>query len=390
MYLKKSNYLTLAALLPLAAVAQSFELQGVRNTMRYDDGEDSKTTYLGWNSETGTAMFSGDVGLWSLKVNEASITSELVHYENLMYGNSGSVRVNNTIYTVMSHEDPDATTEGQMEFVVRKWNAETFDLISSQRFPKSANIESRGMAFNPVDKQVYGLFYLTDVALPVPDEELDQEDQAEGYTTDAGYALCTIDLNTMAISQITPGIYYDNFITLACSPTGRLFSITSGGSLVEFDSATGLIVGVKPTGVQSQFKRQAACFDYNTGKMYWNGFVNSGMGVNEWGSWGPLSDRDCRTNGKYDTALYEVDLETGNATLLHKIPNRIAFSCLWVVGGDASVLVGIDLVSAPSSANAAIYDIHGHCLYRGDAKLAILPHGLYILRQGNSSRKIIF
>lgn len=368
----KFNFLLyLCTFLPMVLSAQNLQLRGVKNSMRYNDGEDTKYEYVGWDSATGTAIFKGDVGLWQLQLDGNQLNAELVQYDNLMYGNSGSVHIGDHIYTVMSHEDPDATESSKMEFVVRKWKADTYELLSSQRFPASANIESRGMAFNPVDKQVYGLFYLTDVELPVPEEELDQEDRDEGLTHDAGYALCTIDLNTMELHQITPGIYYDNFVTLACSPTGRLFSLTSGGSLVEFDAASGLIIDTKSIGVKSQFKRQAACFDYNTGRMYWNGYINNGMGYNEWGSYGPLSDKEWRTNGKYDTALYEVDLETGAATQLSLIPNRIAFSCLWVVGGDASEIVSIEQIANESAASSTTY-------YNLQGQPTRTQHGLFI------------
>lgn len=386
-------------------VAQSVKFYGVKQTMRYDDGEDTKYTYLGWNAETGKAEFSGDVGLWSLGMNGNKIESNLVHYDNLMFGNSGSVYINGVIYTIMSHEDPDADESGVMEFVVRKWDAKTFELISSQRFPKSANLESRGLTYNPKDGKVYGLFYLTDVQLPVGSEELDQEDIEDGYTTDAGYAVCTIDLETMAITQITPGVYYDNYVTLACSPEGRLYSMTSGGTMVEFDCKTGLMAtrtiineegdpeeigAYEHSGVESQFRRQAACFDFNTGKMYWNGYVNSGKGINDWGSWGPLSDKEWRTNGKYDTALYEVDIETGKATMIAKIPNRITFSCLWVDGADGTDIVpdltGVAPITEGSRGEVKVYNAAGQSV---SSDVNSLSHGLYIIKNGNGVKKVM-
>lgn len=127
--------------------AQTVQFYGVKNTMRYDDGEDTKYTYLGWNAATGKAEFEGDVGLWELDMNGQKVDSKLVHYDNLMYGNSGSFYMNGVIYTVMSHEDPDSDESGVMEFVVRKWDAKTYEMISSQRFPKSSNLESRGLAY---------------------------------------------------------------------------------------------------------------------------------------------------------------------------------------------------------------------------------------------------
>lgn len=403
MKLNRFFLLTLGAF-ALAANAQDVRFYGVKNSMRYDDGDDIKYEYLGWNAETGKAEFRGDVGLWKLDTDGSKVESSLVHYDNLMYGNSGAVYIDGCIYTVMNHEDPDADTSDVWEFVVRKWDAKTYEKLDEQRFPKSANLESRGLAYNPLDKKVYGLFYLTDVALPVPDEELDQEDREEGYTTDAGYALCTIDLATMELSQITPGVYYDNYVTLACSPAGRLFSMTSSGTLVEFDAQTGLIktktvVGedgeeeavniYAHSGVESQFKRQAACFDHNTGKMYWNGYVNSGKGINDWGSWGPLSDREWRTNGKYDTALYEVNIETGAATKIANIPNRIAFSCLWVDGADGTsgAAEGIDCIAADADSNAAVYDLAGHRVAMG-AGIDALPSGVYVVKQGRTVKRM--
>ena len=131
----------------------------------------------------------------------------------------------------------------------------------------------------------------------------------------------------------------------------------TGAQLYEFDLATGLMktnavektdpetgetyTDYEPllpaTGYCSQYRRQAACFaKSNPNKMYWVGYFNSGKGVNEWGSWGALPDKEWKTNGKYDTALYEIDITTGEATRLSKVTNRWIFSALWADGDDPS------------------------------------------------------
>lgn len=383
-------------------VAQNFEFRGVKANARYDDGETTHNEYLGWDEEKGQAIFKVDQGLWRLDLTADTVNSEVIYGDNLMYGNSGAVYVNDTIVTVYSRESEDDAT--QMEFKVRWWKASTGEKLREQTFPKSANLESRGMSYNPIDGKVYGLFYFTDVALPVPDEELDPEDLQEGYTTDAGYALATVDLNTMTLTQITPGIYYDNFVTLACAPDGRIFSMTSSGTLVEFDRATGLILTktveneqgelvevnkYDHSGVVSQFKCQAACFDFTTGKMYWNGFVNSGMGYNEWGSYGPLSDKEWRTNGKYDTALYEVSIEDGKATRLSGIVNRLSLTCMWMPGRDASETTAIKSVSSSSTGIVKVYTQNGLLVYSGPATGMHLQQGLYIVKDGDTTRKIV-
>ncbi len=401
---KTSTLLLLGALLcaPVTISAQTLEIRGVKANARYDDGSTYKSEYIGWDSEKGKAIFKVDQGLWKLGVTADTVTAEVLKDDNLMYANSGAVYINDTIVTVYSREsDEDAT---KMEFKVRWWKASNGTLLREATFPKEANLESRGMSYNPVDGKVYGLFYFTDVALPVPTSELDSTEVQEGDTTDAGYALATIDLNTMKLTQITPGIYYDNFVTLACSPEGRIFAMTSGGYLVEFDRQTGIIMTkttvnekgetvqvnkYEHSGVQSQFKRQAACFDFTTGKMYWNGFVNNGMGYNDFGSYGPLPDRYWKTNHKYDTALYEVNTETGKATRIAGIVNRLSLACMWIPGKDASEITGIEEISSKAGDNVKVYNQNGMLVYAGSKAGMNLSKGLYIAKQGNKAMKFI-
>ncbi|MBQ9186726.1 MAG: hypothetical protein IJ144_02740 [Prevotella sp.] len=411
----KRSLLFAAALLGCTLLnAQNVKLKGVYQNNRFDDHADHNySTYVGWNYALNRAISIVSQGIYAMDYDGNSPTApykepavELSDFHsgeinkyggvvggeytdndkalwannfNLMVGNSGAVYVNGQIVTVMSR-DEQSTTDEEL-FAVRKWDAKTGNLLSSETFPKSANLESAGMAYNPKDGKVYGLFYITGLPLPTeitedPDYfEDEDDDMTDG---DAGYAICTIDLKTMQVTRITPGVYYDNFITFAINSEGRAFALTSGGSsavpeadgkvrdingkqtgaqLYEFDLKTGRKVLVpieaidengevytdyvssfsQGTGYCSQYKRQAACFSKsNPNKMYWVGYFNSGKGINAWGSWSDLSDKDWKTNGKYDTCLYEVDITTGDATRLSMIENRYTFSALWVDGDDNS------------------------------------------------------
>lgn len=330
--MNKNFLLLMAMLLSMqVAVAETLVFRGVKDKIRYDDGEDMHSEYLGWDAEAGKAIFSTDIGTWELTTGSSKVTSKLDHDDILLYGNSGSICVNGVITTIFSHEDPEATEEGAVEFVVRRWNATTLEQIGEkQTFKRSADLESAGMAQNPVDGRIYGLFYIT--SIEIPEEELDPEDIQEGLNHDAGYALCTINLNTMEVKVITPGLYYDNFVAFAISPEGRMFAMTAGGTLVEFNGATGLIKSqIKMGDHKSQARRQAACFDIKTGKLYWNAYINDGMEYRN-GSYTRMDQREWKTNGMFDTALYEVDINTGELTNLGKIENRITFSSLWIAG----------------------------------------------------------
>ena len=391
---------TIFSLLMMAAVTVSAQvtLKGIGHNNRYEDGEQMKTQYLGWNSELQKAIFIVDNGIYGMTWNGTTLTtpakdpavvaSEIkgnnekeiwANNFNMMYGNSGAAYVNGKLVTVFSRDE--SSTVDEELFRVCKWDANTGDLLSNEIRPKSDCLESAGISYNPVDGKVYGLFYLTGQQLPTEitdDPDYFEDQDADMTDGDAGYCLCTINLSTMKVTPITKGLYYYNFITFAINSEGRAFALTSGGSsapegedgkqrdinnnltgaqLWEFDLTTGLIKTtpvqktdpetgeiytdyeplVGATGYSSQYRRQAACFaKSDPNKMYWVGYYNSGKGINEWGSWGTLPDSEWRTNGKYDTALYEVDITTGEANRLTKVDNRWIFSALWVDGDDCS------------------------------------------------------
>lgn len=391
---------TIFSLLMMAAVTVSAQvtLKGIGHNNRYEDGEQMKTQYLGWNSELQKAIFIVDNGIYGMTWNGTTLTtpakdpavvaSEIkgnnekeiwANNFNMMYGNSGAAYVNGKLVTVFSRDE--SSTVDEELFRVCKWDANTGDLLSNEIRPKSDHLESAGMSYNPIDGKVYGLFYMTGQQLPTEitdDPDYFEDQDADMTDGDAGYCLCTINLSTMKVTPITKGLYYYNFITFAINSEGRAFALTSGGSsapegddgkqrdingnltgaqLWEFDLTTGLMkttavektdaeTGEKytdyeplvgATGYSSQYRRQAACFaKSDPNKMYWVGYYNSGKGINEWGSWGTLPDSEWRTNGKYDTALYEVDITTGEANRLTKVDNRWIFSALWVDGDDCS------------------------------------------------------
>lgn len=384
---KKLQLVLLAAatMMGMCATAQTLTLKGVYQNNRYDDHADHNySEYVGWNSTLGKAIFIVENGIYRMDwdgetldtpykepaVNKADfyVNGQFTDNDkalwatnfNLMFGNSGAVMANGVITTVYSRNDQQTEENDNIRYIVRKWNAETGDLLSSVEFHDSLNLESSGMCVNPKDGKVYGLFLLTQQDLPEeiindPDFFVDQD--GVSTATDAGYCLCSIDLETMTITPITKGLYYSNFVTFAINADGRAFAMTSGGTagvigedgkmydidgnltgamLCEFDLETGLMLeNPIATGYCSQMFRQSACFSKaNPNIMYWNGYFNSGKGYNEYGNWGPLPDRYWLTNGKYDTSLYGIDITTGEATRLANITNRFTFSCMWAVEED--------------------------------------------------------
>lgn len=429
--IKELSTLALAAMLSMSASAQ-VTIKGVLESLRTDDGEDAitesigsvfekdgqyTTNYMygqsGWNYVGflsiplgGVQSITWDGTTLSDPVQDPAFNkSEIVDADKNvdwekaqiaigakdMKGNSGSLYANGNIWTVFNRDMQSSEPEDM--FIVRKWDAAT--LAKLQDYPHYAEdkiLESAGLAFNPLDKHVYGLFYVTAAQLPEsitsdPDYFVDDDDTGEGREgLDAGYAIGRLNTETMEVEIITKGLYYQNFVTFAINSEGRAFALTSGGTsgaqvsgdddhltdingdltgaqLYEFNLETGNMYAVAvektddetgetytayeptvgATGYASQYRRQSACFAKSEpDKMYWNGYFNSGKGINDYGSWTTLSDKEWRTNGKYDTCLYEVDINTGKATRLSKIKNRMRFSCIWVDGDDNSDGMEID------------------------------------------------
>lgn len=444
-------------LMSASLFGQNIKIKGVLNNNRYDDGDQLKSVYAGWNAELSKAIFIVDYGIYSMTwdgttlstpVKDPAVEKEDVMSSNerqvwatnfnLMYGNSGALHAGDKIITVTSRDYQ--STEDHELFAVRKWNAVTGDLLNSaeEYLDVSANIESAGLSYNPVDKKIYGFFYITDAKLldeilSDPDYSPDEDDTDMGRDgLDAGYCLCTLDPATMAITPITPGLYYGNYIAFAINSEGRGFVLTSGGvqafegddgkmydinnkltgaQLIEIDLKTGLMIRetketVDPstgiptttstyplpaTGYCSQVHRQAACFSKsNPNKMYWVGFYNSGKGFNGYGSWTTLPSKEWKTNGLYDTALYEIDIETGNCTRLAKIPNRHSYSCIWLEGDDPSEGADIDITNGTTAVGEietedttpVYYNLNG-------VRVSNPENGIFILRRGNTATKVI-
>lgn len=461
--------LALAALFCMSANAQ-VKIKGVLNNNRYDDGDQLKSQWIGSlydedGNYTGISASIVDYGIYEMTVDGETVSTPVkspavnlsdikqgsnIDYEkavwatnfHLMYGNSGAVYVDGKIVTVMSRDYQ--STEDDELFAVRKWDAVNGNLLSSEYMGVSANIESAGMSYNPKDGKVYGFFHITDAQLldeilNDPEYYADQDDTDWGREgLDDGYCLGTIDLNTMEISPITPGLYYGNFVAFAINSEGRAFVLTSGGTngylgsdgkiynidnelagaqLIEIDTETGLMVRDKKsvvdpetneeyteytfpypaTGFCSQVSRQAACFaKSDPNKLYWIGFFNSGKGVNSNGSWTTLNNREWRTNGLYDTALYEIDIQTGDCTRIAKIPNRCSFSCLWIdeddnsdgseywtaEGGDDPINTGISSASVKITTSTEIFNISGQ-------RTNGMQRGINIVKNGSRIQKVV-
>ena len=227
-----SKLLVLAtmALACFSIVAQNLTFRGVYQTSRddaYPNGTYSE--YVGWSNTYMKPIFIVQQGLYKMEwdgnsltmpekypaINKDDFTSNgmitdeakalWVTNFNMMYANSGAIIHNGVLTTIMSRTDMDGNSGAQVmpgasvndttRFAIRKWTADNGDLISSEIRPAWDCLESAGMAVNPKDGKVYGLFHITHKFLPdsiLNDPDFFADEAAD--STDSGYAICTIDL----------------------------------------------------------------------------------------------------------------------------------------------------------------------------------------------------
>lgn len=259
----KLSALAIAAMMCVPVMGQ-VTIKGIVNNNRYDDGDqlENKSNYVGYlpasldPAGVGKAIFASKNGMYEMEVNTTKI--EPVQYPNIpvseyysggtftdpekallvngfnnMMGNSGALYANGELWTVYCRDYQSSEPEDM--FVARHWDATTGKMLKVfPHYSEDKVLESAGMAFNPIDNQIYGLFYVTRADLPEditsdPDYFVDEDDQYEGRSgQDAGYAIGKLNTETMEVTLITKGLYYYNFVTFAINSEGRAFALTSG------------------------------------------------------------------------------------------------------------------------------------------------------------------
>ena len=98
----------------------------------------------------------------------------------------------------------------------------------------------------------------------------------------------------------------ENVLAMAVSPAGVVYGVRTDGCLVQIDKTSGRMTVVGETGVTPQYL-QSAAIDPRTGRMFWAA---------------------CSTTEP--VGLYEVDLQTGRATLIGKFANSEEYVGLYI------------------------------------------------------------
>lgn len=298
--------------LPATANAQTDEPVYINGSVLtwYYYGKDIHSSTIGWNEVgPGSVDQPSNIGLmtWGIDATRAEgkqfVLTDFPIRHNLFYGNAGGVFTGDAYYTFSELEvgwednlDGEVGSESY-QIVVRKWTWEV-DSVGNYTNLKYQNVgkiynNPTDLTYDPLNDIVYGVF--TD--------------------NDGNYKLGTLDMSTLKITYISREsmALTGELRTLACNSKGELYGTDKSGNVYQVNTTDGSLRTIGNMGFPNQQKMQSAAFDYRTDKLYWLGYMNNGkISAATDGTNNTLSIAD----GGRDTGLYEINTETGEATLI--------------------------------------------------------------------------
>lgn len=370
---KKLFVAALAALSLMPSVAKAGNTDNLvfRGVMldwyTYDKNRDTNKTewyQIGpgyYDMQTGQ-LFSNQ-GLFEVALDPQSskddkfVGMDFVFRHNVCYGNAGAVYTRNALYTFFLHETEESQMSeegGEYEILVRKWDVEKGTYQNVGRLQNSPT----DLTYDPYTGKVYGMFYLTSSV----DGELD-------YT----YELCELDMNTFEVRQISHAGFdiYNEPRAIAINSKGEIYGISQRGVVLKFNKDNGSYTEVGNIGFRTQEKMMSAAFDFRTDKLYFLGYKNDG--IRDHADTSGTNNHLTIAEGGRDTAIYEINTETGAATLLSNCEQvdidieaakvtkvgKIMLTGLWIEGSYDDIPDAIVNVNADARGTGVTYNVAG-------------------------------
>ncbi|MBR1547339.1 MAG: choice-of-anchor J domain-containing protein [Prevotella sp.] len=309
--MKKKTKLLAAALsmmigLPAAAQDSGVTINGSLIDWYYY-GKDLHGNTEGWNQQTtgmGTEANPYNYGLISLGVNPDAATKKLRVADfpirnYVLYSNSGGVYTGDAYYSFFMHEKDYEGNIGDTEYgsetyevVIRKWTwDEGYQNVKYTEVARRS-FQPIDLTYDPLYDVVYGIFLDGDA-----------------------YKIGTLDMTTFTVKYISREAISGFPRCIAINSKGELYLIDSSGYVYKvIDMTDGTLQTVGSVGFKSQNRMMSATFDLRTDKLYWLGYSNNGK-IEGAGTSGTNETRSVADGGR-DTGLYEVNTETGEATLI--------------------------------------------------------------------------
>ena len=324
--------LVLAALTWLSAQAQDNQPVVINGALInwYYQSRDADSGQLVWNEfQPGGDYWQDGEGTWHITPSNRGLFSFSLApgtplplqptfriRNRQLYGNCGGLYCGENMYytfngvpfepvtVIIPTDDGDSTytyvPEGYREIQVVRWTWEgkssdgTYYNVHSEQIG-AIDFEPTDLTYYPEEDIVYGVF----------------------KSSEEGYRLATLDMKSLQLNFISTNemALGRELRTLACDSLGQLYGTDKNGYVYRVSSTDGQLTRLGNMGFKSQDKMMSATFDYRTNRLYWLGFMNNGHNPAATGD----DDKELSVaQGGRDTGLYEIDTQTGQATLIGK------------------------------------------------------------------------
>lgn len=218
-------------------------------------------------------------GIYSLQAGGASTISYQPVWQKAGVIGNGSGVIINGVYHFTYNE----SYGSEVYATYYAYDIATGKLLR-QQFVDEFNQLSTDVTYDASDGKVYGIFY---------------------NASNTGFEFGTIDYADLGRKKISD--IDSSMVAIAADGAGRIWTISSGGTLYEVDKATGAMTPKGFTGVKPSVRIQSAVYDPDDNTLYW------------------AANRDDHT-----TALYTVDTTTGKAALIGDFAGNGMFTALTV------------------------------------------------------------
>ena len=256
----------------------------ILGTPKYRSPKDEATSFTMWGNLVSAASWKQytsssqyPYGVYSFSV--PSMTKEVLKQSSNINANGGGAFYNDRFHFVHFTQLYGAIFASYYEYDVNTWKVVKYDdLRDNAMIAVSAT-------YDQTSGKVYGCFYTSDLkGLTIGTVDYDKAERE---------VLCPTDLT---------------FLVMAADKYGRLYGIDKKADLYRIDKKTGAQTKIGNTGVTIGAYYQSAAFDFKTNKLYW------------------ASASDSEENN----VLYEVNVNTGQATEIKEFPDNEQLVCLYM------------------------------------------------------------
>lgn len=231
-------------------------------------------------------------GLYSFNASSPMTVTPLTLHNTLCANGGGTYR-KGKLYFTSYYEDMTGNL-GYLYFI--EMNLADYSIERHALLPETFDAIAADMTYDPVGDKVYGVSFDKD------DINLSTYNLVD-FDLTTGYPTVVADIDRMS--------------AIACDNMGQMWGVRySDGMLVKIDKMTAAVTEVGLTGV-SPIYNGSACFDFETGKLYWS-----------------TNDRTLDKTG-----LYQIDITTGAASRIEYFPDNEAVAALYIPRADDIMLL---------------------------------------------------